>query len=116
MLIARDGGCIKPCCTVGAYGSQVHHAVRDWIEGGNTNVDEMALACGPDNRAATDGGYRTSINTRGECEWAPPEHLDNGQARVNYFHRPEALLRPPDDASANKANGDTVSGKGVRGP
>ena len=26
MLIARDGGCTKPGCTVGAYGSQVHHA------------------------------------------------------------------------------------------
>ncbi len=26
MLIARDGGCTKPCCTVGAYGCQVHHA------------------------------------------------------------------------------------------
>ncbi len=26
MLIARDGGCTKPCCTVGAYGCQAHHA------------------------------------------------------------------------------------------
>ena len=30
MLIARDGGCTKPGCTVPAYGSQVHHAARDW--------------------------------------------------------------------------------------
>src|SRR4029078_2213291 len=29
MLIARDGGCTKPCCTVGAYGCQVHHASAD---------------------------------------------------------------------------------------
>jgi hypothetical protein len=29
MLIARDGGCTKPGCTVPAYGSQVHHAARD---------------------------------------------------------------------------------------
>ena len=43
MLIARDGGCTKPCCTVGAYGSQVHHADRDWADGGNTNVDELGL-------------------------------------------------------------------------
>ena len=28
MLIGRDGGCTKPCCTVGAYGAQVHHAAR----------------------------------------------------------------------------------------
>jgi hypothetical protein len=98
MLVARDGGCTKPCCTVGAYGCQVHHALADWIDGGNTNVDEMALACGPDNRMVHgDGGYTTTINDRGEVEWIPPPHLDAGQARINYYHRPEALLRPPDD-------------------
>ncbi len=50
MLIGREGGCTKPCCTVGAYGSQVHHVARDWGDGGQTNVDELGLACGPDNR------------------------------------------------------------------
>ena len=63
MLIARDGGCTKPCCTVPAYGSQVHHALRDWADGGNTNVNELALACGPDNRLVDkDGGWTTTIN------------------------------------------------------
>jgi hypothetical protein len=98
MLIGRDGGCTKPCCTVGAYGSQVHHAVADWVDGGNTNVDELGLACGPDNRLVNkDGGWTTTINDRHEVEWAPPPHLDTGQARINYYHRPERLLRPPDD-------------------
>ncbi|WP_407661783.1 DUF222 domain-containing protein [Mycolicibacterium setense] len=97
MLIARDGGCTKPCCTVGAYGCQVHHAVADWADGGNTNVDEMTLACGPDNRMVhTDGGYTTTINARGEVEWHPPAGLDHGQSRINYHHRPELLLTPPD--------------------
>ena len=50
MLIGREGGCTKPCCTVGAYGAQVHHVWPDWVDGGNTNVDELGLACGPDNR------------------------------------------------------------------
>ncbi|WP_448436476.1 DUF222 domain-containing protein [Mycolicibacterium setense] len=97
MLIARDGGCTKPCCTVGAYGSQVHHATADWAEGGNTNVDEMTLACGPDNRMVhTDGGYTTTINPDGNVEWHPPADLDHGQHRINYHHRPELLLTPPD--------------------
>jgi len=56
MLIARDGGCTKPCCTVPAYGSQVHHAARDWADDGNTNVDELGLACGPDNRTVGPDG------------------------------------------------------------
>ena len=100
MLIARDGGCTKPCCTVGAYGSQAHHASADWRDGANTNVNDMALACGPDNRLADTGGWTTTINTRGDVEWTPPTHLDTGQARVNYHHRPELLLRPPDHEGA----------------
>ena len=98
MLIARDGGCTKPCCPVGAYGCQAHHASRDWNKGGNTNVDAMTLACGPDNRMVDDHtGWQTTINTRGECEWHPPPDLDHGQSTINYLHRPEALLRPPED-------------------
>ncbi|MGD9621478.1 MAG: 13E12 repeat family protein [Mycolicibacterium sp.] len=98
MLVARDGGCTKPCCTVGAYGCQIHHAQQDWAEGGQTNVDGLALACGPDNRlVGTDGGWTTTINARGEVEWIPPAQLDTGQVRLNYFHRPEALMRSPED-------------------
>ncbi|CAA0136381.1 putative protein [Mycolicibacterium vanbaalenii] len=98
MLIARDGGCTKPGCTVGAYGCQVHHAAADWAGGGNTNVDEMGLACGPDNRAVdADGGWRTEMNECCEVEWIPPPPLDTGQTRLNTYHRPERLLRPPDE-------------------
>ncbi len=108
MLIARDGGCTKPCCPVGAYGSQAHHARTDWRHRGNTNVDDMTLACGTDNRSADEGGWTTTINTRGECEWQPPPGLDHGQTRINYYHRPEALLRPPDHH--DQATDETQSG------
>ena len=114
MLIGREGGCTKPCCTVGAYGSQVHHVVADWVDGGNTNVDELGLACGADNRMVDqDGGWTTSINARGEVEWAPPPHLDTGQARVNHYHRPERLLHPPDDEPepADEPEYDTDTGE-----
>ncbi|MGE2735035.1 HNH endonuclease signature motif containing protein [Mycolicibacterium vaccae] len=98
MLIARDGGCTKPCCTVGAYGSQVHHVTADWANGGNTNIDELGLACGPHNRSVdTEGGWSTRMNERCEVEWIPPPGLDTGQARVNNYHRPERLLRPPEE-------------------
>ena len=101
MLIARDGGCTKPGCTVGPYGCQAHHAVTDWAQGGNTNVDEMALACGPDNRLVhADGGYTTSINADGDVEWQPPPDLEHGQHRINYHHRPELLLTPPQQPPA----------------
>lgn len=99
MLIARDGGCTKPGCTVGAYGCQAHHGDADWAAGGHTNVDTLGLACGPDNRQVDDdGGYTTTINAHGQVEWHPPPGLDHGQHRVNYYHRPELLLTPPEPA------------------
>ena len=98
MLIARDGGCTKPRCTVPAYGSQVHHAVLDWTDGGLTNVDEMALACGADNRMVGTDGWTTRLTDRHDVEWIPPPHLDTGQTRINHYHRPEELHPPPNDA------------------
>jgi hypothetical protein len=97
MLIARDGGCTKPGCTVPAYGTQVHHAARDWAHGGLTNIDELTLACPPDNRLVEPGGWSTQINNNTDVEWIPPPHLDTGQARINNYHRPERLFRPPED-------------------
>jgi len=97
MLIARDGGCTKPGCTVQAYGSQAHHAARDWADNGQTNIDELGLACGPDNRMVEPNGWTTRINADNDVEWIPPEHLNTGQARVNHYHRPERLRLPPDD-------------------
>ena len=96
MLIARDGGCTKPGCTVPAYGCQVHHAARDWADDGNTNVDELGLACGPDNRMVGPDGWTTRVNADHDVEWIPPPNLDTGQARINDYHRPERL-RPPND-------------------
>ncbi|MFV8232824.1 HNH endonuclease signature motif containing protein [Mycolicibacterium fortuitum] len=107
MLIARDGGCTKPGCTVGAYGCQAHHATADWAAGGNTNVDDMALACGPDNRLVdADGGYSTTLTSDGVVQWHPPPALDHGQHRINYLHRPELLLTPPEPAPAPRPDPD----------
>ncbi|KUI38965.1 hypothetical protein AU195_23620 [Mycobacterium sp. IS-1496] len=77
----------------------MHHVVADWTDGGNTNVDELGLACGPHNRNVdtNDNGWTTRINDQHDVEWIPPPHLDTGQARLNHHHRPERLLTPPDD-------------------
>ncbi|WP_185292837.1 HNH endonuclease signature motif containing protein [Mycolicibacterium litorale] len=110
MLIARDGGCTKPGCTVGAYGCQAHHVDSDWVEGGNTNVDELGLACGPDNRSVhQDNGWTTQMDDHCQVEWIPPSGLDTGQARLNQYHRPERLLRPPDDPECPRRNNIAAS-------
>ncbi|MDN4518557.1 HNH endonuclease signature motif containing protein [Mycolicibacterium austroafricanum] len=119
MLIARDGGCTKPGCTVGAYGCQGHHVEADFAKGGNTNIDELGLACGPDNRAVNNnGGWTTRMNERCEVEWTPPPQLDTGQARLNYLHRPERLLRPPEEPepqSHNDTEAETESAGSAQG-
>ncbi|MGV0646803.1 hypothetical protein ABQE44_25850, partial [Mycolicibacterium sp. XJ2546] len=50
------------------------------------------------------GGWTTRMNDRGEVEWLPPDGLDTGQARLNYYHRPERLLRPDDQPQDRPAN------------
>ncbi|HEX2286010.1 MAG TPA: HNH endonuclease signature motif containing protein [Mycobacterium sp.] len=97
VLHARDRGCSHPGCTVPGYGCQVHHAECDWAEGGQTNIDDLTLACGPHNRLVEVGGWRTRKRKDGRTEWIPPPHLDTGQARVNNYHHPEKYLIPEDD-------------------
>jgi hypothetical protein len=87
MLIARDGGCTKPCCTVGAYGSQVHHARRDWIHGGQTNVDDLGLACGVNNRMVGPDGWTTRRQR-------PPRRRMDPPTPSGHRPSPHQLLPP----------------------
>ncbi|MBW0015535.1 HNH endonuclease signature motif containing protein, partial [Mycobacterium sp.] len=95
MLYAKDRGCTKPGCDAPAYHSQVHH-VTGWTTTHRTDIDDLTLACGPDNRLA-EKGWTTRTNARGETEWIPPPHLDWGQPRTNAYWHPEKLLAPDDD-------------------
>ncbi|KAB7757960.1 MULTISPECIES: HNH endonuclease signature motif containing protein [Mycobacteriaceae] len=86
-LFARDKGCTRPDCTRPAADCQAHHAVADWRDGGQTNITDLTLACGPDNRLATDGGWTTTMKN-GRAHWTPPPLLDIGQPRTNHYHHP----------------------------
>ncbi len=92
VLHARDRGCTFPGCTVPGYGCQAHHGKRGWAKGGQTNIDEEVLACGPHNRLVEEGGWTTRIRKDGRIEWIPPPHLDTGQTRTNGYHDPERYL------------------------
>ncbi|WP_424075206.1 HNH endonuclease signature motif containing protein [Mycobacterium sp.] len=95
MLYAKDRGCTKPGCDAPAYHSEVHH-VQGWAATHRTDINELTLACGPDNRLV-EKGWTTRKNAHGDTEWIPPPHLDYGQPRVNSYHHPEKLLTPDDD-------------------
>jgi hypothetical protein len=92
VLYATQRGCTRPGCDVPAAWCQVHHAERDFAKGGQTNIDELTLACGPDNRLVGDDGWSTRKNDRGETEWIPPPNLDHGQRRTNTYFHPEKML------------------------
>ncbi len=95
VLHALERGCSKPGCAAPAYHSQVHHAERDWQHGGNTDINELTLACGCDNRLVdgTPNGWETrKRKSDNRTEWIPPPHLDRGQSRVNDYHHPEEVL------------------------
>ncbi|MUL85890.1 MULTISPECIES: HNH endonuclease signature motif containing protein [unclassified Mycolicibacterium] len=92
MLFARDRGCTRPGCTASGNRCQAHHAQKDFAQGGQTNINELALGCGPDQRLVGPGKWTTRINAHGRCEWIPPPLLDTGQARTNGHHHPQHYL------------------------
>ena len=94
VLLARDRGCTRPGCTIAGAYCQVHHAVTDWAADGQTNVDDLTLACPKENRSVKPGGWTTRKRKDGRTEWIPPPHLDSGQSRVNDYHHPENYLLP----------------------
>ncbi|WP_111510232.1 HNH endonuclease signature motif containing protein [Mycobacterium kyogaense] len=97
MLHSSARGCTRPGCTVPGYWTQVHH-IDDWKSGGVTDITNLTLACGPDNRMIEQTGWTTTVNNRGQTEWLPPPDLDTGgRRRVNGYHHPDRHLLPEDD-------------------
>ena len=99
-LHTLDRGCSKPGCDAPPNRAEVHHAEADWQHGGRTDIDQLTLACGCDNRLVdtTPTGWTTRKRPRdNRTEWIPPPALDRGQPRVNLFHHPEDILRPDDE-------------------
>lgn len=101
VLLARDRGCTRPGCHVPGYWTQVHH-VQGWLAKRRTDIDELTLACGPDNRMAELRKYVTRRNAHGHTEWLPPPHLDHGQPRVNCMHHPERAFRNDDEPAPRR--------------
>src|SRR5271163_3243130 len=91
VLYAKDRGCSFPGCPVPANLCETHHT-NPYATNPVTDVNDLALACGPNHQLA-DQGWTTRKNARGDTEWIPPAHLDHGQPRVNTYHHPEKLLQ-----------------------
>lgn len=96
MLLAKYRGCTAPGCTVNGYNSQVHHAAKDWKNGGSTDIDDLTLACKCDNLLVENDGWITRQLPNGRTEWTPPPDVPL-RGGTNDFHHPERLLGDEDD-------------------
>ncbi|MCV7348482.1 HNH endonuclease signature motif containing protein [Mycolicibacterium rhodesiae] len=95
MLLAKYRGCTAPGCTANGYTSQVHHAATDWKNGGNTDIDDLTLACKCDNLLVENDGWTTHQLPDGHTHWTPPPDVPL-RGGTNDYHHPERFL-PKDD-------------------
>lgn len=87
-LIARDGGCAFPDCTIPATWCQAHH-IRPWSIGGTTTVDNGVLLCAHHHRLVHTSDW--SIHTRHGTPWFTPPHPrgpDGHHPRDGYRRQP----------------------------
>ncbi|GAA1460206.1 HNH endonuclease signature motif containing protein [Williamsia maris] len=97
VAFAKYRGCSKDDCSVPFAHTEMHHAEKDWADGGRTDSNHLAPACGPHNRAVGPEPHQwttekiTEGPDRGRYGWRrntdPPDRL-----RANRLHRIDELL------------------------
>ncbi|GMA31687.1 HNH endonuclease signature motif containing protein [Litorihabitans aurantiacus] len=55
-LVARDGGCLFPGCTIPSTWCEAHHVVP-WSQGGRTDADNCVLLCSSHHHAVHTGRW-----------------------------------------------------------
>ncbi|MEV6768867.1 DUF222 domain-containing protein [Nocardia sp. NPDC051030] len=98
-LIAAERGCTRPGCNAPATLTAVHH-VSEWADGGNTDIENLTLACDHCHALVNDGpdGWKTvklgaDSQFPGRTAWIAPAHIDpTGTPRVNHRHHSKEQL------------------------
>ncbi|NDL56322.1 HNH endonuclease signature motif containing protein [Phytoactinopolyspora mesophila] len=70
-LRLRDRGCVFPGCRRPPEWTEVHHLIP-WIQGGRTNIDEMALLCRKHHTLVHQGGWTIQILGPGQFRFINP--------------------------------------------
>ena len=88
-LIARDRGCTFPgCCRPGQW-TQRHH-IREAVDGGPTDLDNLVLVCGWHHRNFGRLGWTVHLQD-GRAWWTPPATVDPDRQPIrNDTHHPTA--------------------------
>jgi hypothetical protein len=74
-LVARDGGCSFPACDRAAQWCERHH-IKEWVDGGETNLDNLTLLCRYHHHNFATRGWQCAMNADGLPEWIPPTWVD----------------------------------------
>jgi hypothetical protein len=105
-LAVRDGGCCFPGCTIPASWCQTHHVIA-WIDGGRTDLDNLALLCGHHHRMFAKLGWEC-VMIHGVPHWRPPAWIDPARRpRRNTAHHTELLFTPPENPDRPVAPAET---------
>lgn len=97
-MFAAHRGCSHPGCSNPALWAEAHH-VREWAQGGFTDITHLAPACPQHHQLVGPGEHRwqtvmiTDGPDAGRCAWIPPALLDpERQPRVNRAHHPDEAI------------------------
>ena len=109
-LIARDGGCSFPGCTVPPQWCERHHLVP-WSAGGGTDIDNLTLLCGYHHGHFVQAGWTAVLDADGLPEWRPPRWLDRGRTGlVNHRIRRRRPDRDPRSVAGARSSGSDPPG------
>ncbi|MEU4248843.1 DUF222 domain-containing protein [Amycolatopsis sp. NPDC026612] len=74
-LAIRDRGCTRPGCDRGPKWTTPHHIIFWATQGGETNVNDLALVCERCHHLIHHGGWDIRLHD-GVVHWVPPAWLD----------------------------------------
>jgi hypothetical protein len=72
VLAVRDGGCVFPGCDRPLAWCEGHHLVS-WLDGGPTDLANLALVCRAHHRAVHEGGWQLTRGPDGRFRATPPQ-------------------------------------------
>jgi len=89
-LYARDAGCSFPGCDRAPEWCERHHIIP-WVDGGETNLNNLTLLCRYHHHNFATRGWTGQINPDGIPEWRPPRSVDRNQkpltnTRITAMH------------------------------
>jgi hypothetical protein len=71
-LAVRDGGCVVPDCDRPLAWCEGHHLLH-WLDGGPTDLANLALVCRAHHRALHEGGWQLTRGPDGQLTATPPD-------------------------------------------